>query len=249
MNTRVISRILPAAIVAAMPVAWVALAGSQAADAAGKTVTVTAVTAISDRPDSGYGTGTYLANDYFTRTATITLVGEVSLSFCGGKTSTGHCYHWTGQVTDTAGRFVTVPGIGSPGYGGLNGGKDPLIGVAATGTMSGGIKYDFYSSFRSVLASLVPKTENDLGNIANVTGRRPTHAWVLQFFGAPATFWVSGSATPTTSVDTTGGWSYTLPFGADAQCPHLGSQWVDASPGWGNNAADGNILAPTSAHC
>ena len=48
---------------------------------------------------------------------------------------------------------------------------------------------------------------------------------------------------------TTGSWTYTASFGSDAACPNLASRWVDASPDWGTSPADGNILAPDTAHC
>jgi hypothetical protein len=219
-----------------------ATSASATARPAVKSYTSTAVTKVSDRPDSG-DHGNW-ANDTLVRSASVTLASEVALSYCGGSAPTGHCYHWTGKITDK-GSFTTVPGDTSPGNGSLNGGSAPAIGAQVTGAMSGSYRYDFYSSWKSASKTLVPSSENDQGNVPG--GRQTTGAWPEQFFGAGARFYVSGAAS--SELGTTGSWTYTAGFGADSACPAVASQWTDASPDWGANAADGNILAPAAAAC
>lgn len=201
--------------------------------------TVSAATSVRNRPDSGVS-GNW-ALDNFLRDATVRLVSEVALSYCGGSTSTGHCYHWTGSVRD-AGTFTTVVGATSPGVG--YGGGQPLA-VAVTGQMGGGISYSFYSSWKTARASSMPSKENDAGNVPG--GRSATGAWVEQFFGAGARFFVGGALSD--SLTTKGSWAYQADFGSDAACPNIGSRWVDGSPDWGSLASDGNILSPDASHC
>jgi hypothetical protein len=223
-----------------------ASAASAATHAAVKSYTSTAVTRVSDRPDSGVH-GNW-ADDGFTRTASVTLLSEVALSYCGGTTGTGDCYHWSGQITDN-GTFTTLAGATSPGNGDLNGGSAPTMGEAVTGTMSGTYSYDFYSSWKSAAKALVATTENDQGSTPG--GRFTTDAWPEQFFGTGAQFFVSNTAS--SSLGTTGRWAYTAPLGSDPACPRLSSSWVDSSwpvaNPWGAAPAQGNILAPAAADC
>lgn len=230
-----------AAIAGALSLAAVSTAGATTRPAV-KSYTSTAVTALSNRPDSG-DHGDW-ALDSFTRTAKVTLVSEVALSYCGGSTGTGHCYHWTGSTSDN-GAFTTVPGDISPGNGSLNGGLAPAIGTAVRGSMNGTYRYDFYSSWKTASAALVATHENDQGNVPG--GKSATGSWPEQFFGAGAKFYVSGAVS--SELGTTGSWKYTAGFGADSACPAIASQWTDASPDWGTNAIDGNILAPAAADC
>lgn len=231
-----------AVLASAGAVASLGLTAASATTSSVTPYTSTAVTKVSDRPDSGVH-GNW-ADDTFARTASVHLVSEVALSYCGGTTGTGHCYHWTGTITDS-GSFLTIVGDNSPGNGYLNGGSAPVMGEAVKGTMAGTYSYDFYSSWKSASKALVPATENDQGNTPG--GRSTTDAWPEQFFGAGARFYESGAASD--SLGTTGSWKYTAGFGSDSACPNLASQWVDASPDWGVNASDGNILASSSANC
>ncbi len=196
----------------------------------------TASTAVSNRPDSGNGTGTYWADDAFTRKAVLTFGGEVALSHCGGSTGTGHCYAWSGSVTDTAGSFTTIAGPGSPN------GRGVAEDLAVTGRMSGWVRgITFYSSWKTASAAVMPATENDAGNVP--AGRHTTTTWLEQFFGAGATFYDVGAAE-------TFWYRYTAGFGADPQCPNDASQWVDST--WQNDGqalTAGNITAPSSADC
>jgi hypothetical protein len=217
-----------------------------------KSYTVSASTSITGRPDSGLNG--YWATDGtqaapLRRAASLTLQSEVALSLCGGHTGTGHCYHWTGKVSDAGGFVTTVDGT-SPGAGDLNTGPAPAIGAAATGTMKGSITYDFFSSWKTASAATVGTTENDGGNLPG--GSSTTSLWPEKFFGKGATFYQANTQVTLTSgtLEAPGGawaWTYTLGFGADKACPNLASQWVDSSAGSG--ASFGNILAPAAGSC
>jgi hypothetical protein len=179
-----------------------------------------------------------------TRTAALTLVSEVALSYCGGSTSTGHCYHFTGHIADT-GTAATIAGQAVPGNGGLNGGSAPLMGESIKAAMTGTLHYDFYSSWKSFSAASVEKAENDAGNTPG--GEDTSGAWMEQFFGSGARFFVGNA--PATYLAGNGSWTYTAGFGADKACPNEASKWTDASPDWGVDASDGNILAPAAGAC
>lgn len=239
---RIIAAALAVPVIAALGVG-AASAASATAKSGVKSYTATAVTNVKDRPDSGDHGGNW-ANDYFARTASVTLLKEVAIANCGGTTGTGHCYHWQGSVTDE-GTFTTIIGATSPGNGSLNGGSPLVIGVAVTGSMGGSYKYDFYSSWKTASKSLVPGHENDQGVVP--TGKSTTGAWPEQFFGSTAQFFTGGAKS--SELGTTGSWKYIAASGADASCPAVSSQWTDASPDWGANAADGNIVAPSAANC
>ena len=240
MHVRLLSAITTFAALAALGAA----AFTATASAAVTGYTTHAVTAITSHPDSG-AHGNDWADDAFTRTAHLYYQGEVPLVNCGGTTTTGHCYRWTGNVHDS-GTFTTRTSGDVPGNGYLNGGAVPQLEVAVTGTMAGVYHYVFFASWKTASAGLVPLTQN-----GTPSGRGTTGMWPTQFFGNGARFW-DGAGTPEGnggSVGTTGGWIYTAPPGSDPQCPHVTSQWSDASPGWGAGAVDGNILAPDAAHC
>jgi hypothetical protein len=229
--------------------ATAALGLGLAATAASAAVTpyaATATTAITARPDSGVH-GTW-ALDTMTRTATVRLAGEVALSYCGGTTPTGHCYRWTGSITDK-GTFTSIVGDVSPGNGMLNGGSPAAIGAAVTGTLTGSYQYAFYSSWKTANRSLVPATEDDQGNTPG--GRSTTGAWPEQFFGPGARFYVAGAAS--SELGTTGRWAYAAAAGSDPACPRVSSSWVDSSwpvsNPWGAAASQGNVLAPGTGAC
>jgi hypothetical protein len=228
-NIRMLAAVLAVLASTALGLAAVPAGASAAA-------TYTAVTAVSGRPDGGNGTGTYWAQDAFSRKASLTFGGAVALSDCGGSTGTGHCYAWSGSVTDSAGSFTTIPGIGSPS------GRGPAEAVAITGQMAGWVhSLTFYSSWKSASAALVPAAENDGGNIPG--GRHTTTNWLEQFFGAGATFYDVGAAE-------TFWYRYTAGFGADKACPNDASQWVDST--WQNDGqavTAGNITAPDASSC
>jgi hypothetical protein len=226
-----------------------------AAGASSSSISASAVTVITNRPDGGNhdsgtpGTNQTWANDNFTRTATVTPHGQVAASNCGGVSP---CYYWTGHISDAKGKFTTNPtstsNSYSPGAGtGGTGATGPFpIGVSATGKMSGHANYAFFSD-QSVTSATPPGAENDNGNLPS--GDKTTGLWVEQFFTS-GNFWdTSGTENPG-SLITTWSWSYELKFGADNQCSNVASKWTDASfNNAGDDPVDGNVLAPDSAHC
>ncbi len=197
---------------------------------------ITASTAVSNRPDSGVQ-GNNWALDTFTRVASVKLVGEVANTNCPG-TDTGHCYLWDFTITDS-GHFKAIAGQPAPRTGTLE--------RALTGTMAGGTKNgQFYSSWKTAKAARVPATENDNG--ADPTGRHTTTNWAEQFFGASAVF--NSAANPGGPDLGNWGWTYTLNFGTNSQCPNNAYRWVDAAAnGGGSQPPDGNILTPLAADC
>lgn len=205
--------------------------------------TLHAATAVSDRPDSGAQGGDW-ADDTMTRAATITYLGAADTTNCGGAPA---CYHFRGNIRDS-GHSQTIPGALSPGFGDLNGGADPTLAGAITGTMTGEYHYNFYTTTRYITASRVPRSENDNG--ATPTGRQASCLWLAQFFGPGTHFWQAGAdQTAGGCIGTSGSWVYTFAPGAGTACPNVSSQWVDASPDWGSLPADGNVLAPDASHC
>lgn len=239
-------------------VAALALAVPAAAMAATSvTVNHSRATVLSARPDGGNhdnavaGTNHTWANDNFTRNATLHLVGEVALAHCGGSTATGHCYLFTGSVSD-GGHFTVNPTAGSgsqsPGNG-LGGAQNLYVGL--TGNFSGAAQYSFFSSWKTA-DRLPPLAENDGGNLPRY--RHTTGRWLELFFrlNGPK-FWDSaGSPVSHTSgnlLTNNWSWTYIAPAGSDSQCSGLATKWVDHSSTGGAAPGDGNILAPDTAHC
>jgi hypothetical protein len=221
---------------AAATITAVALPASAATRAA-TPAPVTATTQIANRPDSGVQ-GNNWALDNFTRVATLTRIGEVAASNCPSS-DTGHCYLWDFTISDT-GKFTTIAGQLAPRTGTLD---RKLTGPMTGGTSNG----QFYSSWKTAKASRVPTTEDDQGLAP--TGRKTTTNWVEQFFGASAVF--NSAANPGgPDLGSKAGWTYTLNFGSNKQCPNDAYRWVDAAAGqWGSLPVDGNILTPNAADC
>lgn len=186
--------------------------------------TWTATSRISDNPDGGNGNPSNWANDTFTRTATIKLVGkETTLTDCGATAT--QCYAYTGTLTDKGG-FVTIPGNPGPNQSGTYAGKAEKA-PAVRGTMNGGATITFYASSDHPDANLVAKSVDDHGVAA--TGDHTTDDWVAQFF--PAGTQVSSSDLTSWS------WSYTTTG------LHPEQHWVDAlNNNYGDDPSDGDIL-------
>jgi hypothetical protein len=198
-----------------------------------KATPVQAVTTLTNRPDSGVQ-GNNWANDNFTRTAVVSIVGEVAASFCPG-TLTGHCYLWNFKLTDS-GHFTAIAAQLAPRVGTLD---RSITGQFKGGTPDG----QFYSSWKTAKASLVPATENGAPS-----GRQTSTNWAEQFFGASAVF---NSAANPGGPDLAGwGWTYTLNFGSNNQCPNDAYRWIDSAANSGGSLnTDGNILTPNTADC
>jgi hypothetical protein len=219
--------------------------------ASGTTTTLSAKTTMTNRDDSSAqpntANGGNWAKDNFTRGAQIFFKGSASTSFCGGASS---CYHYTGKVSDT-GHFTTDVGAQSPGYGYLNGGGDPTMQVAITGTLTGSQTYSFYTT--------VPISGASASNVppANIGDSYNSGEWPELFFPAGTEFWDSTGASQGTLNPAGGGelgtgffsYTYNAKAGSDSDCPNVTSQWKDASPTGGQATADGNILAPDSSGC
>jgi hypothetical protein len=149
---------------------WLAsLKGKDGKDAI---VSVTALSNLTNRPDSG-GHGNW-ATDTIVRNVAITKQGAVPASNCGaGATS---CFFYTGSLTDT-GTFVTIKDAKSPVAG------TPINGVLS-GTMSGGAKLEFYATSDAPSPSLVQGNVDGPGTDAAET---TTARWAAQFFPAGVT--------------------------------------------------------------
>lgn len=205
-------------------------------------------TSITARPDGGNhdssvpGASKTWANDGFSRSASIHLVGEVGLSHCGGSSSTGHCYLFTGRITDSGGFRVNptaTSGSGSPQAG-------TALVVALTGSFSGGSTVEFYSTWKSA-DRLPPASENDGGSLPQF--RHTTGRWVLLFFrsSGPRWFDMSGSQVTVSSGSVllnTWSWTYKTAAGAGSCSTRAAQQWVDSfANGGGGTSAAGDILA------
>lgn len=127
-------------------------------------VSVTAVSNLTQRPDSGVH-GNW-ALDSLTRTVAVTRQHAAEASKCGGGATS--CYFYTASLAD-AGSFTTINGADSPQAGA------PISGTV-TGSVNGGTAIEFYAS------SGAP---NPAGVPVNVVGNtHPTSTWVNAFFPA-----------------------------------------------------------------
>lgn len=149
---------------------FVALAG-----AASAATPVTAVTHLTQRPDSGYS-GNNWALDNLTRTATITGGGVVANTQCGATATS--CFAYNISISDTGTAFATTGAI-SPGAQAVAIKGSPQ--AAVTGTMSGML----VASSASPDATLVP---------ASLAGASVSSGdWAKQFFPAGTQFDVTHS--------------------------------------------------------
>lgn len=148
----------------------VAIAGSGAAafaaTSSSPSASVTAVTRVTDRPDSGHG-GTW-AFDSFKRTLTVRLDSPQPAS---GVPAGDLAY--TAAITDQ-GEFSTVPGALAPSQ------AVPGVKVThgVTGELNGTYAYTVYAPAADSLAGIVPQAEDD--NFAapvNTTGNWPSLAF------------------------------------------------------------------------
>lgn len=188
-------------------------------------------TVVSNNPDSGVS-GTW-ADDDFTRYAKITRVSEVALNNC--PAGSVQCWLWDYVITDS-GTFTTRAGALSPR-------SATVLDQSLTGAMTGGTRNgQFYSNRDVAYSKIVASTVNDHG-VPPVNHLHTFADWYQMFFARNGSKFAS-----VTEGDWS--WTYTLPFGANAQCPNDAYRWVDAAAsGSGSISIDGDILTPDSAHC
>jgi hypothetical protein len=209
-----------------------------------------AATKFSNVPDSGFGSNSanssdvnYWGIDNYTQVTTLRLIGSVpvSTSGCGSWSA---CYEWQASVRDS-GTTTTIPN----GAGKLAAGLDPGTGTAPE-QVKETIKYSggssdivFYASSDKAYGNLVPRSENDDYN-TNPSDQTNPFPFVAPFF-AP------GAHVESVADITNDGywsWTYTLPQGGDAACPHYGPvTWTDA---WDvPQPVSGDIYAENSTDC
>jgi hypothetical protein len=228
-----------AAVAVSVPIAFAVGSGASATTTGG----FTAVQTVTNRDDSGANGGNW-ALDTFTATLHLIAGAVVPNSNCPGIVI-GSCHKITGTITDK-GTFTTQVGAAVPGTGSLNGGSVPDIGAAVTGPLTGNLSYLFYTDhpLSTASASNAPPS---------VSGDSPsTGQWPEQFFPAGTSFWDSSGNTGGAEYLGSGpfNFTYTAALGSDSQCPNVSGRWVDSDTGNdGANAADGNILAPSSSSC
>jgi hypothetical protein len=175
--------------------------------------TVTAVTQIHNRPDSG-ANGNW-AFDNFARTLTVTPGAG-----CGTAPASGYaCYDAT--ITDT-GTFTTRPNQYTPDQDGPYAGEH-IVSPAVTGPMHGTASYQFWANTTPDAAN-VPAYEND--HYAVPSGDHTTPLWPELAFPVDTGF----AGLP--MIQNT--WSWTYFSGCE--------QWTDsAANGSGDVFGDGNI--------
>jgi hypothetical protein len=175
MTIRVLARWIPTvAALAVLPVAAASAAAASTAQTShhGANHTVTAVTHLVNRGDSG-GNGNNWAYDNFTRTAKITFRGVAPLIDC--LTFSGNCYAFTASLSDH-GHFVTIPGVLAPNQGA------PYIGSMVQSAVRG--HFHGYGLFTTFYATAMP----DAGLVpSNVNGNaHPSYLWPTLFFPSSA---------------------------------------------------------------
>jgi hypothetical protein len=146
--------------------AVIGVLGIPAIASAAPHVNASAVTHLTNHPDSGYS-GTW-AIDNLKRTASVTLIGPVSTSNCPGATT---CYEYTGRISDT-GTARALTGATSPGAQGVH------IHGTPTATVRGNAVVNFDASSNAPTGALVPRSLSGVPNPA----KQSTTNWVKQFF-------------------------------------------------------------------
>jgi hypothetical protein len=227
MSTRKNSTYATAALIAGGLVAIAA--GGTAASAATTHGTVTAVTKISGRPDSG-GAGTW-ATDKFNRTLTVTYLGK------GGPAATP--YQYMASVADS-GTFLNLPGQLTPNQGGSDAGK-VMKATQVGGPMSGFGQWGVFDASAKDARGLVPTQLRGAINALYPSDTWPELAFPAgtSFAGVSEANFGYGYTVPavtTYTVKTVNGHKVTVKHVAKAQA------WSDtAYNGDGQLARDGNI--------
>lgn len=185
------------------------------------TVSITASTDVSNRPDGGHGAGTYWADDSFVRTLTITT--DSTVGDCPGIAATYTCYK--ASIADS-GSFKTIPNRGAPNPNYPQVGTDATIAFpAVTGSLSGTADFVF-SADQAPSAANVPASEDDQGKLPADS----TSTWYELAFPSGTHFHGPGI----------GDYSWTYKTGCES--------WTDSSTnGDGDQNGDGNITGKTCA--
>jgi hypothetical protein len=211
-----IKRIL-AALAAPLALGGALALGAGAANASPVPTTVTAVTHVQNRADSG-ANGNWAYDDY-ARTLTVTDSNTACQGIESFSSETDNCY--TATISDV-GQFHAIVGAFTPNQSHL--GLKVERGVS--GSMNGGASYTLYAPKSDTLTGTVKAFENDHFG-APSSGDTTTSDWPAQTFSSP-----SGV---TLAYDNAGNdWSWTYKTGCES--------WTDSGVnGDGNLAADGNI--------
>ena len=141
-------------------------------------MSATAVTLITNDPDTGHGNPAVWATDTIFRIVTVTRGSAESASACG--TTSGACYAYTATLHDT-GSFTTIPGAGTPNQA-CTGCAGEQIRREVTGSIQGSYTVTFNASSGSPSAARVKPHHNDHGNAAVAPYTSTT--WGEQFLPA-----------------------------------------------------------------
>lgn len=152
-----------------------------------------------------------------------TMTRRASITWQGGTT-------YVGSVVDS-GSFVTVPGNLTPNQGA--GDKGNTLGDSLVGSVAGASGYHFTATGYSSTSRVPAKVQG--------VGTTGTGDWMKWFFPASSTF---GGAGMDNSGPDAWSWSYR---GTD-NC-NKAETWTDSYTHSGQDASDGDILAPAPGHC
>lgn len=204
-------------------IAGVAL-GGLATGAHAASVTSSATTQLTQRPDSGYG-GNNWALDKMTRVSSVTLNSDqsgVQLTDCGAAAQS--CYAYTGTISDTGTAYAT-DGQTSPGADAVPIANEPAAAITGSAALT------FYASTNDPSMEKPPASLAGAGN-----AEQSTTNWVEQFFPEGTTFG-AGPAYDDGGND----WAWTYKDTRDCQ------QWVDEGEGSSDTkATSGDITGADS---
>lgn len=188
----------------------------------------TVTTKFSAVPDSGYA-GNNWGYDFYTQTFTWTRVHPVLKTRCGAKAKACYDFNWSLKLT---GYTQTIENVMSPG--------EPFtpLDVVENANLTGSMSGSYLTSYRSVYTKYVPTSYD--ANGVNPTGNYQPQLWFA--LAQPGSYEVN-----THAADYLWTFNYTVPKGADTQCPAYAGKWTDAYNV--SEANSGNILAPNQADC
>lgn len=191
----------------------------------------TAITTVSDVPDSGFDGNTW-GYDTFKLAFTWVRVRQVSKSECGAKAVRCYLYDWSAKDSGTT---QTIEGQESPG--------EPFtaLDVVEHANLSATESGQYLSSYKRVYTQYVP-TSYEANGTASGTYYNDISDGTWFSLAQPGSYEVNTTAN-------TFAWSFTydVPKGNDSLCPNGTWKWVDAYNV--SEANSGNILAPNAADC